>query len=37
MAELASNADYQAFIGRLRAAPFVEQKPEQGSPAIVES
>jgi hypothetical protein len=26
------NADYKAFIDRLRAAPFVEQKPEQGSP-----
>jgi hypothetical protein len=25
------NADYKAFIERLRAAPFVEQKPEQGS------
>jgi hypothetical protein len=24
------NADYRAFIERLRAAPFVEQKPEQG-------
>jgi hypothetical protein len=26
------NADYKAFIDRLRAAPFVEQKPEEGSP-----
>ncbi|WP_280155139.1 hypothetical protein [Piscinibacter sp. XHJ-5] len=26
------NADYKAFIERLRAAPFVEQKPEQGPP-----
>jgi hypothetical protein len=26
------NADYKAFIERLRAAPFVEEKPEQGSP-----
>ncbi len=26
------NADYKAFIERLRAAPFVEQKPEQGRP-----
>ncbi len=25
------NADYKAFIDRIRAAPFVEQKPEQGS------
>ena len=25
------NTDYKAFIERLRAAPFVEQKPEQGS------
>ena len=24
------NADYRAFIERLRAAPFVEEKPEQG-------
>jgi hypothetical protein len=26
------NADYKAFIERLREAPFVEEKPEQGSP-----
>jgi hypothetical protein len=26
------NADYKAFIDRLRAAPFVEETPEQGSP-----
>jgi hypothetical protein len=26
------NADYKAFIDRLRAAPFVEKTPEQGSP-----
>lgn len=26
------NADYKAFIERLRAAPFVEEKAEQGSP-----
>jgi hypothetical protein len=26
------NADYKAFIERLRDAPFVEQTPEQGSP-----
>ena len=26
------NADYKAFIDRLRAAPFVEEKPEQGPP-----
>jgi hypothetical protein len=26
------NADYKAFIERLRAAPFVEETPEQGSP-----
>lgn len=28
----ARNADYKAFIERLRNAPFVEAKPEQGSP-----
>jgi hypothetical protein len=26
------NAEYKAFIERLRAAPFVEQKPAQGPP-----